>query len=147
MALPLLRALLIHWTTTAEDFAGPTPDSAIRVSLAALQPVKEYEEPMRTIQRKTGEKPAISPAQARSTALAALAADLPAAVLAHLLDININTALAWASYAQTDWTAYLTAAVEPRTAARAGRIDDHIKPTRQNRPEIVVSGPPCSSPG
>jgi hypothetical protein len=47
--------------------------------------------------------------RARSAALAALAADLPAAVLADLLDININTAITWSTYAQTDWTAYLAA--------------------------------------
>ncbi|MFE0028131.1 hypothetical protein [Amycolatopsis sp. NPDC059021] len=47
--------------------------------------------------------------RARSAALASLAGELPAAVLAHLLDLNINTALAWATYAQTDWTSYLAA--------------------------------------
>ena len=47
--------------------------------------------------------------RARSAALAALAAELPAAVLAALLDLNINTAIAWANYAQHDWTAYLAA--------------------------------------
>lgn len=47
--------------------------------------------------------------RARSAALAALAADLPAAVLADLLDININTAIAWSTYAQTDWAVYLAA--------------------------------------
>ncbi|GDY52170.1 hypothetical protein SVIO_027930 [Streptomyces violaceusniger] len=47
--------------------------------------------------------------RARSAALVALAADLPAAVLSDLLGIHINTALAWSAYAQTDWTAYLAA--------------------------------------
>ncbi|WP_176926748.1 hypothetical protein [Actinokineospora alba] len=47
--------------------------------------------------------------RARSAALASLAAQIPAAVLAQLLDININTAIAWANYAQHDWTTYLTA--------------------------------------
>ncbi len=47
--------------------------------------------------------------RARSAALAALAAELPAAVLANLLDPNINTANAWVTYAQHDWTAYLAA--------------------------------------
>lgn len=37
--------------------------------------------------------------RARRAALASLAADLPSAVL---LDININTAVAWSTYAQTD---------------------------------------------
>jgi hypothetical protein len=47
--------------------------------------------------------------RARSAALAALATDIPAAVLAHLLDLNINTAIAWANYAQHDWSTYLAA--------------------------------------
>jgi hypothetical protein len=47
--------------------------------------------------------------RARSAALAALAAELPAAVLANLLDLNIHTANAWATYAQHDWTTYLAA--------------------------------------
>jgi hypothetical protein len=51
-------------------------------------------------------------------ALAALAAELPAAVLAKLLNLNINTANAWAAYAQHDWTTYLTT----RTRSR-GRTD------------------------
>lgn len=47
--------------------------------------------------------------RARSAALAALAADLPAPVLASLLNLNINTAIAWNRYAQHDWTSYLAA--------------------------------------
>jgi hypothetical protein len=47
--------------------------------------------------------------RARSAALAALATDIPAAVLAHLLDLNINTAIAWANYPQHDWSTYLAA--------------------------------------
>ncbi|MFC5107433.1 hypothetical protein [Kibdelosporangium philippinense] len=47
--------------------------------------------------------------RARSAALAGLAAELPAAVLAQLLDININTALTWTRHTQADWTAYLAA--------------------------------------
>jgi hypothetical protein len=43
--------------------------------------------------------------RARSAALTALAADMPAAVLAHVL--NINTAIGWANYPRTDRSAYL----------------------------------------
>jgi hypothetical protein len=43
----------------------------------------------------------------RGAARANLAAELPAAVPVQLLDININTAIAWPNYAQHDWTAYL----------------------------------------
>jgi len=44
---------------------------------------------------------------AHNSALISLAADLPPAVLAHLLDIGVGTAAAWAKYAQRDWTDYL----------------------------------------
>ncbi|XVU29869.1 hypothetical protein ACQPZJ_23115 [Actinoplanes sp. CA-054009] len=47
--------------------------------------------------------------QARAAALVSLAADLPAPVLADLLGIHLNTAVAWARHAATDWTAYLQA--------------------------------------
>ncbi|GAA3541739.1 hypothetical protein GCM10022222_26760 [Amycolatopsis ultiminotia] len=58
--------------------------------------------------------------RARSAALAALAADIPAAVLAQLLDINISTAIAWANYAQHDWSAYLAA---PTHHTSHGKLD------------------------
>ena len=46
---------------------------------------------------------------ARNGALAALASDLPAAVLADFLGIHVNTAVRWVNYAGQDWTAYLAA--------------------------------------
>ena len=46
---------------------------------------------------------------ARNGALAALAADLPAAVLADFLGIHVNTAVRWVTYARRDWAAYLAA--------------------------------------
>lgn len=33
-------------------------------------------------------------------------------MLAHLLDLNVNTAIVWTNYAQTDWSAYLAARSE-----------------------------------
>jgi hypothetical protein len=45
----------------------------------------------------------------RNTALIGLAAELPAAVLADLLGIDIVTATRWAQYARRDWTGYLAA--------------------------------------
>jgi 8-oxo-dGTP pyrophosphatase MutT (NUDIX family) len=44
----------------------------------------------------------------------ALAAELPAAELTILLNLNINTANAWAIHAQHDWTTYLAARREFR---------------------------------
>ncbi|MGM9383136.1 hypothetical protein [Streptomyces antibioticus] len=42
----------------------------------------------------------------RSTALFALAGELPAAVLARLLGISTDTAATWQRIAAGDWTAY-----------------------------------------
>jgi hypothetical protein len=49
----------------------------------------------------------ISARPARNGALAALAADLPAAVLADLLGLHVNTAVRWVTYARRDWADYL----------------------------------------
>ena len=48
----------------------------------------------------------------RNTALLALAADLPAPVLADLLGLHVSTASRWATYARRDWSAYLAARAE-----------------------------------
>jgi hypothetical protein len=50
---------------------------------------------------------------ARNSTRRALAADLPAAVIADLFGIHINTAVQWARQGQTDWTSYL--AERPRS--------------------------------
>jgi hypothetical protein len=62
----------------------------------------------------------ISARPARNGALAALASDLPAAVLADLLGIHINTAVRWVTYARQDWTAYLAARDADLTPAPDG---------------------------
>lgn len=54
----------------------------------------------------------------RNTALLGLAAELPAAVLADLLAIDIVTATRWATYAKTDWNDYVAARVADETAAQ-----------------------------
>lgn len=48
----------------------------------------------------------LQPGQARSTALFGLAAELPAALLARLLGINISVAVAWQRASAGDWTTY-----------------------------------------
>jgi hypothetical protein len=48
----------------------------------------------------------LRPGQARSTALFGLAAELPAALLARLLGINISVAVAWQHASAGDWTNY-----------------------------------------
>lgn len=48
----------------------------------------------------------LRPGQARSTALFGLAAELPAALLARLLGINISVAVAWQRASAGDWTNY-----------------------------------------
>jgi hypothetical protein len=51
----------------------------------------------------------ISARPARNGALAALAADLPAAILADLLGMHVTTAVRWVTYARRDWADYLAA--------------------------------------
>lgn len=51
----------------------------------------------------------LQPGQARSSALFGLAADLPAALLARLLGINISVAVAWQRASAGDWTNYAAA--------------------------------------
>lgn len=63
----------------------------------------------------------IEPRQARNTALAAWASDLPPAVLASLLGVHIQTAVNWASRTRRDWTAYLAERVSAPLLA-ANRI-------------------------
>jgi hypothetical protein len=48
----------------------------------------------------------LKPRQDRSTALFALATELPAAMLARMLGINIKVAVAWQQASSGDWTAY-----------------------------------------
>jgi hypothetical protein len=48
-------------------------------------------------------------AHRRSAALIDLAADLPAAVLADLLGVHINTAVRWVRRSKRDWASYLAA--------------------------------------
>ncbi|WP_215730406.1 hypothetical protein [Rhodoglobus vestalii] len=48
----------------------------------------------------------LQPGQARSTALFGLAEELPAALLARLLGINISVAVAWQRASAGDWTGY-----------------------------------------
>jgi hypothetical protein len=49
----------------------------------------------------------INPRGGRNTALIRLASELPAAVLADLLAVDITTATRWARYAKRDWQPYL----------------------------------------
>lgn len=62
---------------------------------------------------------------ARSAALINLAADLPAAVLADLLGMHINTAVRWAHRAKRDWASYLAA----RSAGRGSQQEQKCQVT------------------
>jgi hypothetical protein len=48
----------------------------------------------------------IQPSQARSTALFGLTTEIPAAILARTLGINVNTAVRWQQTSAGDWTSY-----------------------------------------
>jgi ribosomal protein L40E len=54
---------------------------------------------------------------ARNTALLDLASELPAAILADLLGMHINTATRWVKKTRRDWTSYLAARAETRLSS------------------------------
>ena len=54
---------------------------------------------------------------ARNAALAALATDLPAAILADLLGMHVTTAVRWVTYARRDWADYLAVRTADLAAA------------------------------
>ena len=60
----------------------------------------------------------------RSAALINLAADLPAAILADLLGLHINTAVRWVKRARRDWSSYLAARAEATRTGRAENMAD-----------------------
>ncbi len=62
----------------------------------------------------------ISVRPARNGALAALAADLPAAILADLLGMHVTTAVRWVTYARRDWADYLAARAEDQKDEKKG---------------------------
>jgi hypothetical protein len=62
---------------------------------------------------------------ARNGALIALAAELPAPVLASLLGLHQNTAIRWTHYAEADWATYLAARARTQPATPAGCHHDH----------------------
>ncbi len=61
----------------------------------------------------------IHPGQARSTALFQLAAELPAALLARMLGIHVDVAVAWQHASSGDWLTY-AAGISRRAAASPG---------------------------
>jgi hypothetical protein len=63
----------------------------------------------------------IEPRQARNSALAAWACDLPPAVLASLLGVHIQTAVNWASHISRDWTTYIAERVSTPAPGNTAR--------------------------
>jgi hypothetical protein len=74
-------------------FPGSAPGSHARASWIADQLNSEL---------------SISVRRARNTALCTLAQDLPAPVLAELLDMHVTTAVRWTKLVKRDWTSYLS---------------------------------------
>jgi hypothetical protein len=104
----------------------PEPLAALVLDLVATRrPYTVIGQPDRTPWLFPGQRPAqhisadrlgqrlaalgIRPGRARSTALFALATELPAAILARMLGIHIKVAVAWQQAASADWTTYAAA--------------------------------------
>jgi hypothetical protein len=66
----------------------------------------------------------------RNTARTALAAELPAAVLADLTGININTAVTWSRQVKRDWTEYVALRAQDAPASNKPGLDK----TTRDRP-------------
>lgn len=71
--------------------------------------------------------------RSRSAALINLAGELPAAILADLLDLNINTAVQWAQLASRDWTHYLQARIAATSSTDANLASADPKPVQPER--------------
>src|SRR6266550_482405 len=94
----------------------------------------------------------IQPGQARSTALFQLATELPAALLARMLGIHIDVAVAWQHASAGDWMTYAADVSRRRTTRETGiqtvPISEGavIRPPRR-RPQSRRTGrrprPPC----
>ena len=67
----------------------------------------------------------LRPGQARSTALFQLATELPAALLARMLGIHINVAVAWQHASSGDWTNYAADYSRRQPTASNPVDDDH----------------------
>jgi len=65
----------------------------------------------------------IEPRQARNSALAAWATDLPPAVLASLLGAHIQTVVNWASHIRRDWTRYVAERVSTPAPGNTARSE------------------------
>jgi hypothetical protein len=59
---------------------------------------------------------------ARAAALIQLAVELPAAVLARCLGLDISSAVAWQGAAAGDWHAYAARAARPTNGSSSGRL-------------------------
>jgi hypothetical protein len=106
---PRLAALVRAQLDAAPGCPGPRP---LFPGRSAARPVAPQ-----TLTRRLREH-GIEPRQARNTALAAWASDLPPAVLASLLGVHIQTAVNWASHTRRDWTAYLAERISTPGSAR-----------------------------
>jgi lambda repressor-like predicted transcriptional regulator len=74
------------------------------------QPMDNHSLTNRLNRRGISARPARNGARmARNGARMALAADLPAAIIADLLGMHVNTAIRWVRYAGRDWADYLAA--------------------------------------
>ena len=105
---PLVRAQLDAAPALSVGYPGPRPLFPGRSPARPVAP--------QTLTRRLRQH-GIDPRQARNTALAAWASDLPPAVLASLLGVHIQTAVNWASHTRGDWSTYLAERVRVSASA------------------------------
>ncbi|WP_411100425.1 hypothetical protein [Streptomyces sp. x-45] len=91
---PLIAGGWIKWQTLAPgSFPGQSPARPLRAEYLSLK-FRDY---------------GLSGLAGRNTARLALAANLPASVLADLTGTSVDNAVRWTKFAKRDWTEYVAA--------------------------------------
>jgi hypothetical protein len=101
---PVLAALLSQLPCPRPRSTLPEPDTSTGLLFPGRTPNRPVDAGMFGNRLK---RHGINPRGGRNTAFIRLASELPAAVVADLLAIDITTATRWAKYARRDWHAYL----------------------------------------
>jgi hypothetical protein len=101
---PILADLLVQLPCPARRSTLPDIETEQRLLFPGRTPHRSIDPG--TFAKRLKQR-GISPRAGRNTALIVLASELPAAVLADLLGIDIATATRWAGYAKRDWQTYL----------------------------------------
>ena len=103
-ACEILAELLAQLPYRRRRWTLPEPDTSSRLLFPGRTPTRPVDAGIFANRLK---RHGINIRGGRNTALIRLASELPAAVLADLLGVDIATATRWAKYAKRDWHTYI----------------------------------------